>query len=110
MSAKGADAFPEQEFCVLGRFQEAFFVNQKCLRNQMFDWTGAILQESQTISHQTEKGVDCAPTKRGFDFSKRLSGLFADSPISRHTAQTAENEKNGKPTKGFPCVGLPFLL
>lgn len=68
------------------------------------------MQESQTISHQTKKGVACAPTKRGFDFSKRLSGLFADSPFSRRTAQTAENEKNGKPTKVLPCVGLPFLL
>jgi len=71
---------------------------------------GTIFQESQTISHHAEKGVACAPTKRGFDFKERLSGLFADSPFSRHTAQTAENEKNGKPTKVLPCVGLPFLL
>jgi hypothetical protein len=71
---------------------------------------GAVFQESQTISHHTEKGVACAPTKRGIDFQERLSGLFADSPFSRHTAQMAENEKNGKPTKVLPCVGLPFLL
>lgn len=110
MSAKGADVFPEQKFCVLGRFQERFSGTKSVCETKCLIEQGAVLQESQTISHQKGKSVACAPTKRGFDFSKRLSGLFAASPFSCHTAQTAENEKNGKPTKGFPCIGLPFGL
>lgn len=110
MSAKGADVFPEQKVSVLWRFQGRFSWTKSVCETKWLIEQGAVLQESQTISHQTEKGVDCAPTKRGFDFKERLSGLFADSPISHHTAQTAENEKNGKPTKVLPCVSLPFLL
>ena len=76
----------------------------------MFDWTGAILQESQTTSHQTEKGVDCDPTKRGFDFKERLSGLFAASPFSCHTAQTAENEKKRQANQGSSLCQLAVSL
>jgi len=110
MSAKGADVFPEQKVSVLGCFQRYFSGTKSVCETKCLIVQGAVLQESQTISHQTKKGVVCAPTKRGFDFQERLSGLFADSPFLRHTAQTAENEKNGKPTKVLPCVGLPFLL
>lgn len=110
MSAKGADVFPEQKVSVLGCLQGRFSGTKSVCETKCLIVQGTIFQESQTISHHTEKGVACAPTKRGFDFKERLSGLFADSPFSRHTAQTAENEKNGKPTKGFPFVGLPFLL
>lgn len=110
MSAKGADVFPEQKVSVLGHFQRYFSGTKSVCETKCLIEQGAELQESQPISHQTENGVGSAPTKRGLDFQERLSGLFADSPFSRHTAQTAENEKNGKPTKVLPCVGLPFLL
>lgn len=110
MSAKGADVFPEQKVSVLWRFQGRFSGTKSVGKTKCLIVQGAVLQESQTISHQTKKGVACAPTKRGFDFKERLSGLFADGPLSCHMAQTAENEKNGKPTKVLPCVGLPFLL
>ena len=102
--------FPEQKVCVLGHFQGRFSGTKSVCETKCLIEQGAVLQESQTISHQTENGVVCAPTKRGIDFKKRLSGLFADGPFLCHTAQTTENEKNGKPTKGFPCIGLPFGL
>ena len=102
--------FPEQKVSVLGRFQGRFWGTKSVVETKWLIEQGAVLQESQMISHRTKKGVACAPTKRGFDFSKRLSGLFADSPFFTPHGADGRKRKNGKPTKGFPCVGLPFLL
>lgn len=105
---KGADVFPEQKFCVLGCLQGRFSGTKSVCETKCLIVQGAVFQESQTISHHTEKGVACAPTKRGFDFRKRLSGLFADSPFSRHTAQTAENEKTASQPRVFLVSACRF--
>ncbi|MBS5504100.1 MAG: hypothetical protein KHY28_07665 [Firmicutes bacterium] len=100
--------FPEQKFCVLGCLQGRFSGTKSVCETKCLIVQGAVFQESQTISHHTEKGVACAPTKRGFDFRKRLSGLFADSPFSRHTAQTAENEKTASQPRVFLVSACRF--
>ena len=110
MSAKGADVFPEQKVSVLGRFQGRFWGTKSVVETKWLIEQGAVFRESQTISHQNGKGVACAPTKREIDFQERLSGLFADSPFSRHTAQTAENEKKRQANQGFSLCRLAVSL